>query len=156
MNGDVAAALALHVLSIVIWIGGVSFVTTVVLPALRRGALGADRLRAFTAIESRFVWQARTAILVAGATGFYMVWRLDLWASFGAPGFWWMDAMVGLWLLFFLLLFVLEPFVVDRVFHRWAEKEPERAFAALHRAHWVLLTLSVITVLGAAAGTAGW
>ena len=153
---DVAAALALHVLSIVVWIGGVSFVTTVVLPALRRGALGADRLRAFAAIEGYFVWQARTAILVAGASGLYMIWRLDLWSTFGTLRFWWMDAMVGLWLLFFLLLFVFEPFVIDRVFHRWAVAEPDRAFAFLHRAHWLLLTLSVITVLGAAAGTAGW
>lgn len=153
---DVAAALALHVLSIVVWIGGVSFVTTVVLPALRRGTLGADRLRAFAAVESRFVWQARTAILVAGASGLYLVWRLNLWRTFGAPGFWWMDAMVGLWLLFAVLLFVAEPFVIDRVFQRWAQADPERAFTALHRAHWVLLTLSVITVLGAVAGSAGW
>jgi uncharacterized membrane protein len=153
---DIAIALALHVLSIVIWIGGVSFVTTVVLPALRSGALGADRLRAFSAVESRFVWQARTAILIVGASGLYLLWRLDLWGSFTASGFWWMDAMVGLWLLFAILLFVAEPFVIDRIFHRWAETEPERAFAFLHRAHWVLLTLSVITVLGAMAGSAGW
>ena len=106
---DVAIALALHVLSIVVWIGGVSFVTTVVLPALRHGALGADRLRAFAAIEGHFVWQARTAILVAGASGLYLLWRLDLWSTFSTPGFWWMDAMGALWLLFFLLLFVLEP-----------------------------------------------
>ena len=153
---DVAAALALHIVSIVIWVGGVSFVTTVVLPALRRGALGADRLRAFAAIESRFAWQARIAILVVGATGFYLVWRLDLWASFAAPGFWWFDAMVALWLFFAVVLFVAEPFIIGRVFRRWAEAEPDQAFAALHRAHWALLTLSIITVLGAAAGSAGW
>ena len=129
---------------------------TVVLRALRRGAFGADRLRAFAAVESRFVWQARTAILVAGASGLYLVWRLNLWSAFDAPDFWWMDAMVGLWLLFAVLLFVAEPFIIDRVFHRWAEAEPDRAFALLHRAHWVLLTLSVIVVLGGAAGSAGW
>jgi uncharacterized membrane protein len=152
---DIAAALALHVFSIVIWIGGVSFVTTIILPALRRGALGADRLQAFTAIESRFVWQARTAILIAGASGVYLLWRLDLFASFAAPGFWWLGAMVGLWLVFAVMLFVAEPLVIGRVFRRWAEAEPERAFAALHRAHWVLLILSIVTVLGAAAGSHG-
>jgi hypothetical protein len=30
------------------------------------------------------------------------------------------------------------------------------AFAFLHRAHWVLLCLSIITVLGAVAGSQGW
>lgn len=41
---DVIAARALHVLAVVIWIGGVSMATTVMLPAVRRGALGNDRL----------------------------------------------------------------------------------------------------------------
>jgi hypothetical protein len=34
--------------------------------------------------------------------------------------------------------------------------QPERTFARLHRAHWVLLTLSVVTILGAVAGSQGW
>ena len=44
---DVVIARALHVLAVVIWIGGVSMATTAVLPAVRRGDLGADRLVAF-------------------------------------------------------------------------------------------------------------
>ena len=35
----------LHVLAVVIWIGGVAMVTTAVLPAVRRGDLGPNRLR---------------------------------------------------------------------------------------------------------------
>jgi hypothetical protein len=42
---DVIAARALHVLAVVIWIGGVSMATTVALPSVRRGDLGPDRLR---------------------------------------------------------------------------------------------------------------
>jgi uncharacterized membrane protein len=79
---DVIIARALHVLSVAIWIGGVSMVTTVALPAARRGDLGENRLRAFQAIEGRFVWQARVAVVVVGLTGFYMAWRLDLWDRF--------------------------------------------------------------------------
>ena len=52
---DVIIARALHILAVVIWIGGVSMATTVVLPAIRRGGLGEDRLRAFRAVERRFV-----------------------------------------------------------------------------------------------------
>ena len=44
---DLIIARALHVLAVVIWIGGVAMATTVVLPAVRRGDLGADRLRRF-------------------------------------------------------------------------------------------------------------
>lgn len=153
---DIVIARALHVLAVVIWIGGVSMVTTVALPAVRRGDLGEDRLRAFRAIERRFVWQARTAILLVGLTGFYMAWRFDLWDRFRSAAFWWMHAMVCLWLLFVIILFIAEPLILHRHFHRWAAAEPAATFAWLHRAHWVLLVLSVVTIFGAVAGSQGW
>jgi uncharacterized membrane protein len=153
---DIAIARALHVLAVVIWIGGVSMATTVMLPAVRRGDLGEDRLHAFEAIERRFVWQARFAVIVVGLSGLYMLWRLDLWDRFQSATFWWMHAMVCLWLLFAFFLFVAEPFILQRYFRRWATAQPEAAFARLHRAHWVLLILSVVTILGAVAGSHGW
>jgi uncharacterized membrane protein len=153
---DVIIARALHVLAVVIWIGGVMMATTVVLPAVRRGDLGTDRLMAFHAIEQRFVWQARTAIIVVGLTGFYMSARMDLWERFQSAQFWWMHAMVCVWLLFVLLLFVIEPFILHRYFHNWATTAPEVAFAWLQRGHWVLLVLGLVTILGAVAGSQGW
>jgi len=130
--------------------------TTVMLPAVRRGDLGDSRLHAFDAIERRFVWQARFAVIVVGLSGLYMLWRLDLWDRFQSATFWWMHAMVCLWLLFAFFLFVAEPFILQRYFRRWATAQPEAAFARLHRAHWVLLILSVVTILGAVAGSHGW
>jgi uncharacterized membrane protein len=153
---DIIVARAFHVLALVIWIGGVSMVTTVVLPALRRGALGSDKLKAFQAIEHRFVWQARTAVVIVGLTGFYIAAQLDLWDRFRSLQFWWMHAMVGVWLLFMFILFVGEPFILHRWLTAWARTQPDRAFAWLHRAHWVLLTLGVVTILGAMAGSHGW
>src|SRR5690606_10846587 len=114
-----ALARALHVLGVVVWIGGVSMATTVALPAVRRGALGADRLAAFQAFERRFVWQARAAVLVVGLSGAYMAERLDLWGRFADARFWWMHAMVFVWSLFFLILFVGEPLVLHRYFPPW-------------------------------------
>jgi uncharacterized membrane protein len=40
--GRLAFARVLHVLAVVVWIGGLSIVTTTLLPAIRRGELGAD------------------------------------------------------------------------------------------------------------------
>jgi len=153
---DVIAARALHVLAVLIWIGGVSMVTLVILPAVRRGALGQDRLQAFRAIENRFAWQARAAIVMVGLTGFYMTWRLHLWDRFRTAGFWWMHAMVCLGLLFAFILFLAEPFVLHRRLRKWAIARPEAAFAWLHRVHCVLLALSVVTIFGAVAGSQGW
>jgi uncharacterized membrane protein len=153
---DVIAARALHVLAVVVWIGGVSMVTMVVLPALRRGDLGQDWLKAFEAIERRFVWQARAAVIIVGATGLYMTSRLHLWDRFRTAGFWWMHAMVCLWLLFAFVLFIGEPFILHRRFRHLATSRPAVAFARLHRAHWVLLALSLATIMGAIAGSHGW
>ena len=153
---DVIFARALHVLGVVIWIGGVAMATMVVLPAVRSGDLGPDRMKGFHAIEQRFVWIARTAVLVVGLSGLYMLIRLDIWDRFEAAAYWWMHAMVIVWLLFAFVLFIGEPFILHRVFPRWARRQPETAFAMLHRVHWVLLLLSLLTILGAVAGTHGW
>ncbi|MGH3428031.1 MAG: hypothetical protein ACRDQZ_10770 [Mycobacteriales bacterium] len=152
---DLLAARALHVLAVVIWIGGMSMATTVVLTAIRRRALGPDALQAFHAIERRFVWQARAAVVVVGLTGLYMTARLDLWARFRAAEFWWMHAMVCLWLLFATVLFIAEPLILQRHFSRWAKAQPDSAFAWVHRAHWVLWMLSLVTVFGVVAGSHG-
>jgi uncharacterized membrane protein len=153
---DVIFARALHVLGVVIWIGGVAMATMVVLPAVRSGDLGPDRMKGFQAIEQRFVWIARTAVLVVGLSGLYMLIRLDIWDRFEAAAYWWMHAMVIVWLLFAFVLFIGEPFILHRVFPRWSRRQPETAFAMLHRVHWVLLLLSLLTILGAVAGTHGW
>jgi uncharacterized membrane protein len=152
---DFIAMRALHVFAVVIWIGGVSMMTTVILPALRRGDLG-DAVEAFDAIERRFVWQARSTVLLVGVSGFYMVWRLDLWDRFSAISFWWMHAMVGVWLLFAFILFIAEPFILHRRIHQFAKAHPDRALRQMQRSHWVLLALSTITILGAVAGSHGW
>ncbi len=146
----------LHILGVIVWIGGAAFATTVVLPAVRQGALGADRLAAFHAIERRFIWQARGAVLLVGLTGFHMIAAFDLWDRFQQAAFWWMHAMVGVWLLFTLVLFVIEPFVLHRRFDRWARRSPEAAFTWLQRAHWLLVTLALVTAFGAVAGSHGW
>ncbi len=153
---DVILARALHVLGVVIWIGGVAMATMVVLPAVRRGELGSDRLRGFQAVEHRFVWIARSAVVVVGLTGLYMIIRLDVWERFLAVAFWWMHAMVIVWLLFAFVLFIGEPLILRRLFPRWARARPDAAFATLHAVHWVLLLLALVTVLGAVAGVHGW
>lgn len=153
---DVILARALHVLGVVIWIGGVAMATMVVLPAVRRGDLGSDRMRSFEAIEHRFISIARTSVLLVGLTGLYMIVRLDIWDRFHMARFWWMHAMVIVWLMFAFVLFIGEPFILHRFFPQWAREQPDAAFAALHRVHWVLLGLSVITILGAVAGVHGW
>jgi uncharacterized membrane protein len=153
---QLAIARALHVLAVVLWIGGVGFVTTVLLPAVRRLKTPAERVVFFDAIERRFAWQARATTLLAGLTGFYMTTELDLWSRFQSVTYWWMHAMVAVWLLFTMMLFVAEPLVMHRWFEQRAMSDPEATFALIERMHRILLAVSLITILGAVAGSHGW
>ena len=95
---------------------------------------------------------------MAGASGLWLVWRLDLWARFADPlGWWWMHGMVAVWTIFALMLFVLEPFVLHKLFQAHARRDPLGTMARIQRVHVVLLTLSLAVVLGAVAGShGGW
>ena len=152
---DVAIARALHVFGVVLWIGGVGFVTTVLLPAVRRMTDPTERVAFFEAIEGRFAWQARGTTLLVGVTGLYITEAWDAWDRFLDPGFWWMHAMVAVWLLFTVMLFVAEPLFLHRWFLRASEERPEATFRLIERLHRLLLTVSLITLLGAIAGSHG-
>lgn len=154
MIDDLALSRALHVLFVTHWIGGVAFVTLVALPLALANEEGERGWALFAAIERRFAAQVRVSIPLAGATGLWMTWRLDLWSRFADPGFWWMDAMAGLWALFMLIVFVIEPLVHPRL-AAVAARSPHAALRRLTFAHAVLLALAIVTILGAVGGAQG-
>jgi len=148
-------ARALHVLAIVHWIGGVTMVTLVLLPGLMQNAPAAQRLGLFELIEWRFAKQARASTLLAGASGLYMIYRLEAWDRFLDPSFWWMHAMVLVWAIFTVVLFVAEPLFLHRWFHERATRDPDGTFRLVRRLHAILLTLSLVTVAAAVVGAHG-
>jgi uncharacterized membrane protein len=151
-----ALARAIHVLAVIIWIGGVSMATTAVLPLTRlRSKRIDDRFELFEAIERRFVWQARIATLLVAASGFYMVVEFDLWSRFLFIRFWWMHAMVFVWLVFTVLLFIVEPFLIHRLVRRRVGAGDESVFVLLQAIHWTLLILSLVTAFAAVLGSHG-
>ena len=77
LGNELALTRAAHVAAVVLWIGGVAFVTTVLLPAVRRGQPPSLRLAAFLRVEGGFAWQARITVLIAGASGYWLVHRLQ-------------------------------------------------------------------------------
>ncbi len=148
-------ARALHVVGVVLWIGGVAFVTTTLIPSLRRMTDTEKRLELFEQLEGRFAFQARIVTLITGLTGFYMLNYMQAWERYQHPEFWWVHLMTLIWLLFTLVLFVLEPLVLRQRFKLLAIQNSERAFTVLHRMHKLLLLLSLITVFGTVAGVHG-
>jgi uncharacterized membrane protein len=150
---DFTIARIVHVVAVLFWIGGVAFVTLVVMPAIRAGSASPDRVCAFHQIEGRFAWQARIWVTLAGLSGFWMVHRADMWGRFADPAFWWMHAMLIIWMLFSLMLFLIEPMFLHR--RLATSPDPASDFNRMERMHWVLLLLSIITLAGAVGGSHG-
>jgi uncharacterized membrane protein len=152
---DLAIARALHVISIIGWIGGVYLVTFVILPAVRNMEEALDQIRSFEDAETRFGKHAKVLVLLAGASGFYMVYKLDAWERYTNPEFWWMHAMTAIWVLFTMVLFILEPLFLHAWFGKRAQEAPAETFAMVARFHLILLIASLITAFGAVYGAHG-
>ncbi len=154
MNFDLfTLARCLHVAAIVGWIGGVWFVTLVVMPAIVRSEAPASRLSAFHRIEKGFAPQAKFWVLLTGASGVWMIYQAGLWSRFADPTFWWMHAMLLLWTVFALMLFVVEPLFLHR---RMAQSTaPEADFARMVSVHRLLSAFALVTVIGATGGAHG-
>jgi uncharacterized membrane protein len=153
---EFALARVIHVLAVVLWIGGVAMVTTVLLPALRRMDSPDEAIRLFERLESRFALQAKFAVLLTGLSGFYMLDYMDGWDRYTDPSYWWIHAMTAVWALFTVVLFVLEPLFLHRWFAERGTSNPTRTFAVVIRFHRLLLTVSLVTIAGAVAGSHGW
>ena len=63
---EFAVAILVHVLAMVLWVGGVGMVTTVVIPIVRRLPADANTVGMFEAIQKRFAWKAMFMVLIAG------------------------------------------------------------------------------------------
>jgi uncharacterized membrane protein len=149
MPDDIAIARALHVLAVAHWIGGVAFVTLIVLPLAR----SRSSVELFDAVERRFAAQVRWSVPLAGATGLWMTWRLDLWDRFADGRYWWMAAMAALWPVFMLMLFVLEP-LLHSWFERLVRRDPPR-MRRMGSLHAVLLVVAAAIIAGAVVGSHG-
>lgn len=146
-------ARAVHVLSVLHWIGGVAFVTLVVLPLARVAERG-QRLALFAAIEHRFSAQVKVSVPLAGLSGFYMAERLDAWPRFLDPSQWWLAAMVVLWLAFMVILFIVEPVLGGRLLDP-GQADPDTTLRLVQRAHWLLLGLGSAVAASAVLGAHG-
>jgi len=149
---EFALARALHVAGVVLWIGGVALVTTVFLPILRANENPQEAFALFHRTEQAFIWQARFTTLITGFSGFYMLYILDAWDRYQSIEYWWVHLMTLIWLIFSLVMFVLEPFVLPKLIGSKVQSNPAKALKMVHRVHWLLSALSLLTIMGAVYG----
>jgi uncharacterized membrane protein len=147
-------ARAIHVVAVVVWIGGVWLVTTVLLPGMKKKPQQ-EWIREFDAIEQRFAPQARIAVLLVLLSGLYMLYQYDLFDRFADGHYWWMHLMVCVWLIFAALLFVIEPLIIRRTVHKRATAAPQAPLTRMLWMHRVMLALSLLAIFTAIGGSHG-
>jgi len=152
---DLTLARAVHIIALVHWIGGVSAVTTIVLPQARRLGDAGAAIEFFEAFERRFVRQVRISIAFAGISGLYLLYALDAWDRFRHASFWWLHLMVAVWCLFATMVFVIEPLFAHRKFREYAMQDAAGAFALATRMHVVALAVSAIAIGAGVLGAHG-
>jgi hypothetical protein len=80
---------------------------------------------------------------------------LGIWGRFVEPHYWWMQAMVGPWILFGLLLFAIEPLVVGPRIRRSLACKPLQTIVRMQGLHAGLLVLSLLVIAAVVGGIYG-
>ena len=149
-------ARTIHVVAIVFWIGGVAFITTVLLPTINKVVDKEQRVLLFEQLEHKFAWHAKLATLATGVSGYYMLDFLNAWQRYQEMQYWWLHLMSFVWLIFSLVLFVLEPLFLHRWFIEQAKQDSNKSFKLLQKMHYILLSISILAVVGAVGGSHGY
>ena len=122
-------------------------------PVMRRLDSNEQKVWMFDRIERRFRPQARIAWLVVGLSGLYMLASLGVWARFAELHYWWMDAMVGLWL---LLAYCFSSFeLIGPRIPSSLTCKPQQTIVRMQGLHAGLLVLSLLVIAAVVGGIYG-
>ncbi len=137
--------LIVHVIAVIIWIGGVAFVTLVIFPMMYRTEGSLQKALLFQGVEHRFAGLVKWLLGIVGATGIYM-----LYAEFG---FGVLLEKRGLGILIMLVawalyttIILLERRIFGRIFADPEKIDMDRALRMINGMHWFLLTISFSAV----------
>ena len=146
-------AIALHVLSAVIWVGGMFFAYMAMRPAVvevveasQRGVLWCQTLSRFF----RWVWLAIALLLV---TGYWMIF--NVFGGMAGAG-WHIHMMQALGLIMMLLFFHIYFVPFRRLKHAVAEKNPEegaRRVGQIRKLVCINLVIGIVVVVIGAGGS---
>jgi uncharacterized membrane protein len=136
---------SIHVVTVVLWIGGVAFVTAVVFPMLMKMEDTLEMVLTFHRLENRFAGHAKAYVLITGVTGgllLYLEGRHSVLFSTANLG---VLVMLAAWL-FYVLVLTFEKKLFGRIFGRPGDIDAKKVFRGLTVFHWVVLSISLFAV----------
>jgi uncharacterized membrane protein len=144
---------AIHVIAVVLWIGGLAYVTMVIFPSMYKMEKPLEKILFFQSAEHRFAPFARIYSIVVGLSGLFMVhllYRGDFLSILDGKGIF-IVIMFSIWVLWVIMLFGLEKVVIKKLLDNLA-KSPDKLkvdviFKRMNIFHWFMLLLSITAIL---------
>ena len=138
----------IHILTVILWIGGLGFITILMLPMIVKMPDALQKVLLFQRIEHRFAPLARIYTVIVGVSGFSMFFILDLTSIIFTKEGMFLLIMIAIWIFWVIMLFGLEPLIVKRILDNLAKEkgknlEIEDLFNRMNILHFVLLFLSL-------------
>ncbi len=133
--------LIIHVAGVIIWIGGVTFVTTVIFPLMYRTEGSLEKALLFQGVEHRFVRMVKWLLAIVGLSGFsilYSKYGFDILLQKRGIG---ILIMLVAWGLYTAVL-LSERKIFARIFADPEKIDMDKALRMINAMHWFLLTVS--------------
>lgn len=147
--------IAVHVLGVVIWIGGVAFVTVIVFPMIMRMEGSLEKVLFFQGTEHRFAKIAKLCVIIVGITGTLLLQLTGEWSLLFKRAGIGPTLMLIVWI-FYVLVLLFEGKLFRIIFRGEAQQDTAKIFFRLTVFHWVVLGLSLLAVgVGVLAGHGG-
>jgi uncharacterized membrane protein len=146
---------AIHVTTIVLWIGGVAFVTIIIFPVLLRMEDSFEKILLFQRVENKFAKHARIYAWTAGITGGLLLYVTGEYSALFTMNTLGPTVMLIVWL-FYILVLTFEKKIFSVLFSQSEKRDVSKIFVRLNIFHWIILGLSLAAVfLGVWAGHGG-
>ena len=148
-----------HILTVILWIGGLAFVTGIVLPMVIKTPDALQKVLTFQRIEHRFAPLAKAYNIVVGITVFIMVWQTGWYELYFTKDGWALTFMTAVWLFWFIMLVGLEPIVIrkmlDRMAREGATMDIDGIFKKVKTLHWFMVAISLAAAAAGAIAAHG-
>jgi uncharacterized membrane protein len=139
--------LIIHVICVIIWIGGVTFVTTVVFPMMYRTEGSLEKALLFQGVEHRFAARVKWILGIVGVTGFWLLSAKYGFSVLAQPRGLGIVIMIFAWALYTTVL-ISERKIFGRIFADPEKTDMNKALRMINAMHWFLLTVSYSAVAG--------
>ncbi|MGE5173636.1 MAG: hypothetical protein ACM3MD_07400 [Betaproteobacteria bacterium] len=139
--------LIIHVVSVIIWIGGVTFVTTVIFPMMYTIEGSLEKALLFQRVEHRFAGMVKWLVVIVGITGFWLLYAQYGFAILAQPKGLGVLIMLFAWALYATVL-LSERKIFGKIFADPEKTDMDRALRLINAMHWALLFVSYAAVAG--------